>query len=197
MICFTIGVDSTGFLSILFLAIGLSADCFAVSLAGSITLKQIPFYIAVRTGLAFGIFQAGMTVAGWLAGESFIEYIESFDHWLAFGLLGFIGGKMLWESFHGDGEGEKKNSGINRWPTLIVLAVATSIDALAAGLSLAFLKVNIGLASGTIGVTALIITLLGLYAGKKLGKAAGRWAEVAGGIILIGIGIKILLEHLL
>ncbi len=190
-------MDSTGFLSILFLAIGLSADCFAVSLAGSITLKQISFHIAIRTGLAFGIFQAGMTVFGWLAGESFSEYIESFDHWLAFGLLGFIGGRMIWESFHGDGERDEKNAGIMRWPTLIVLAVATSIDALAAGLSLAFLKVNIGLASVTIGVTALVITLLGLYAGKKLGKAAGRWAEVAGGIILIGIGIKILLEHLL
>ena len=197
-ICFTVSVNDTGFLSILLIALGLSADCFAVSLAGSTALRRISIYLAARTGIAFGVFQAGMTLIGWLAGERIIEYIESYDHWLAFGLLAFIGGKMIWESFRGGSEesGEKE-AGITRWPTLIVLAVATSIDALAVGLSFAFLKINIVSASTVIGITAFVITLLGLFIGKKMGAIVGRRSETIGGIILIGIGIKILLEHLL
>ncbi len=137
-----------------------------------------------------------MALIGWAGGNTFIDYIEPFDHWLAFGLLGFIGGKMVKESF-GEEDVEKKSAGLTSIMVLLTLAVATSIDSLAAGLSLAFLKVNIYTAVITIGLTAFIITLLSMYLGKKLNVLVGKRAETAGGIILIGIGVKILLEHLL
>lgn len=190
-------MSETGFLSIFIIALGLSADCFAVSLAGSISLKTVPVRIGIRIVLAFGIFQAGMVVLGWLAGNTVIDFISAYDHWLAFGLLAVIGGRMIWESLHEDEEKERKRADITRWPMLLTLSVATSIDALAVGLSFAFLQVNLAMASITIGVTAGCITVLGLFIGKKVGGLAGKRAETAGGIILILIGLRILIEHLL
>jgi putative Mn2+ efflux pump MntP len=189
-------VSDTGFLSILIIAIGLSADCFAVALSSSIATKHFVFPRFFRFPLAFGIFQALMIVIGWLAGRSIIDFISTYDHWLAFALLVFIGGRMIWESFHEKDE-EKVKKNINRWLTLLALSIATSIDALAVGLSFAFLEVDIAIASATIGVTAFIITIIGQLIGNRVGVLVGKRAEIVGGIILIGIGLKILLEHLL
>jgi len=137
-----------------------------------------------------------MVVIGWLAGHTIIDFIAAYDHWLAFGLLVFIGGRMIWESFHEKDEAKAKKN-INSWLTLLALSVATSIDALAVGLSFAFLEVDIAEAGITIGVTAFIITIVGQFIGKWVGVKVGKRAEIVGGVILVGIGIKILLEHLL
>lgn len=189
-------MSETGFLSIFIIALGLSADCFAVSIAGSVSIGNTLKSTGLRIALSFGVFQAGMTVLGWFAGSTVIDYIAPFDHWLAFGLLGFIGGKMIWDSFHGNESEERKSAGITRLPVLLTLSVATSIDALAVGLSFAFLKVNLLMAAITIGLTAFVITLFGLVIGKRVGKLFGERAELIGGIVLIAIGIRILIEHL-
>jgi manganese efflux pump family protein len=148
----------------------------------------------LRASLSFGLFQAIMPVLGWLAGRTFVNFIGGFDHWLAFGLLGFVGGRMLWESFHP--EREEKRTDITKGLILLTLSIATSIDALAVGLSFAFLKVNILTASLTIGFTAFLVTIIGFLLGKKVGELVGRSAELIGGLILIGIGVRILLTHL-
>jgi manganese efflux pump family protein len=186
-------VSDTGFVSILIIAIGLSADCFAVALSASISRMTLAVWQGIRVSVFFGVFQAVMTWLGWWAGSYLLEYIQSFDHWVAFGLLVFIGAKMIWESLHE----KEERSDITRWRYLFLLAIATSLDALAAGLSFAFLQVNILSAGATIGVTAFVITFIGFLAGKKVGELAGKRAEIVGGLILIGIGLKILLEHLL
>jgi putative Mn2+ efflux pump MntP len=189
-------VSDTNFLSILIIALGLSADCFAVALSASCAKKSLTLWQGLRVALSFGLFQAAMTVIGWLAGRTVIDFISGYDHWLAFGLLFFVGGRMIWESLH-DKECKEAKTDITGWLYLLTLSVATSLDALAVGLSFAFLEVNLTLASATIGVVACIITLLGFFAGKKLGALVGKRAEIIGGIILIGIGIRILIDHLL
>lgn len=189
-------MSDTGFLSILIIAVGLSADCFAVALSSSIARKSLPLWQGLRVALSFGIFQAAMIIIGWLAGRTVIDFISTYDHWLAFALLLFVGGRMIWESWH-EKEGKENKTDITRWLLLLTLSVATSLDALAVGLSFAFLKVNLTLASATIGVVAFIITFGGFFAGKKLGALIGKRAEIIGGIILILIGLRILLEHLL
>lgn len=181
------------FLTIFFTAVGLSADCFAVSVGISIANPGLSFRKLLRFPLSFGIFQAGMVTLGWLAGSTVAQFISSYDHWVAFGLLGFVGGRMIWESFH---EKDERGRDITRWWTLLVLSVATSIDALAAGLSYAFLNVGILAAALTTGLTTFFITILGHSIGKRVGTLVERWADIAGGIILIIIGVKILLEHL-
>ena len=189
-------MSDTSFSSILIIALGLSADCFAVALSSSISKKSLPLWQGFRVALSFGLFQVFMTVVGWLAGRTVIEFISAYDHWLAFVLLLFVGGRMIWESLH-EKEGKKANIDITRWLFLLTLSIATSLDALAVGLSFAFLKVNLTLASATIGVVAFAITFTGFFAGKKLSSLVGKRAEIIGGIILIIIGIQILLEHLL
>jgi putative Mn2+ efflux pump MntP len=186
-------MSETGFLSILVIALGLSADCFAVALSSSICKRSMPLWQGLRVALFFGVFQAGMTLLGWWAGSRILQYIEHYDHWIAFGLLVFVGGKMLWESLH-----EKEQStDITKWRYLFLLATATSLDALAVGLSFALLKVNLVLAATTIGAVAFIISIGGFLGGKKLGEMVGKRAEIIGGAILIIIGLRILLEHLL
>ena len=189
-------MSGTGFLSIFVIALSLSADCFAVCIGSSVSIGNALKSVGLRIALSFGIFQAGMVILGWFAGSSIIDYIASFDHWLAFGLLAFIGGKMIWDSLHEDESEENQRAGIARLSVLLVLSVATSIDALAVGLSFAFLKVNLFMASLTIGATAFCVSLLGLVIGKKVGKLFGERAELAGGIVLIIIGLRILIEHL-
>lgn len=186
-------MSDTGFFSILIIAIGLSADCFAVALSSSIAAKGFTLSRFVRLPIVFGIFQALMLVIGWLAGRSVIDFISAYDHWLAFALLVFIGGRMIWESFHE--EKAKKNT--DSWVTLLALSIATSIDALAVGLSFAFLKTDILIAAVTVGIAAFVITGIAQLIGNKVGHLMGKRAELLGGLILIGIGIKILLEHLL
>jgi putative Mn2+ efflux pump MntP len=183
------------FLSIILIAIGLSADCFAVALSGGISNKNHSWTKYTRVALSFGVFQALMPIIGWLAGRTFVDLIASYDHWVAFGLLGFVGGKMVFEAFHHH-ESRKDDKDITKGWLLITLSVATSIDALAVGLSFAFLKVNILLASGIIGVTAFVITIVGFVAGRKAGEVIGKRAELLGGLILVAIGLRILVSHL-
>ena len=188
-------MTSVDILSLLFIAVGLSADCFAVALSSSCAMKTLTRFQILRTSLSFGLFQAIMPVLGWLAGRTLINFIGSFDHWLAFALLGFVGGRMIWESFHPEREDEKKTDFTKGW-VLLTLSLATSIDALAVGLSFAFLKVNILAASLTIGITCFLITIIGFILGRKVGEYVGKRAELVGGLILIAIGLKILLTHL-
>ena len=184
------------FLAVLLIAIGLSADCFAVALSSSISRTTLSFLQIVRISLSFGVFQAIMPVLGWLVGRSIVDFIADYDHWLAFALLALVGSRMVWESFHKE-ERRSEITDITKAVSLLILSIATSIDALAVGLSLAFLKTKIVLASLTIGIVAFIITAIGLIVGKKVGNIVGKRAEAIGGLILIGIGTRIVWEHML
>ena len=180
-------------LSIIFIAFGLSADCFAVALGGSTSMRFFSLLQILRTSIIFGFFQALMPILGWLAGRTVVDLIADYDHWVVFTLLTVIGIRMIWESAHKK-EGQKPVD-ITKGFLLITLAIATSIDALAVGLSLAFLEVNIVLASSIIGIVAFLITMIGFALGKKAGKLLGRRAEAIGGVILIIIGLRTLLSH--
>lgn len=185
-----------GFLSILLIALGLSADCFAVSLSGGVARLNHSWSRLLRVPVSFGMFQSLMLVIGWLAGRTMVELIAGFDHWIAFALLAFVGSKMLWESLHPEHDEDKKGD-ITRPVLLIALSVATSIDALAVGLSFGFLEVNIVLASATIGIVAFLVTIIGFVVGKKASDIIGKRAEVLGGVILLAIAFRIILEHIL
>ena len=187
-------MSNTDFLSIILISLGLSADCFAVAVSGSITMKTYTRFQVVRTALSFGLFQALMPVLGWLIGRTVVDLIAGFDHWIAFGLLTVVGARMLWSAFRNNTD---ECIDITKGFLLIILSIATSIDALAVGLTFAVLEINIVLASATIGSVAFIATAAGFLSGKKVGKSLGKRAEVIGGIVLIGIGIRILLSHLL
>lgn len=189
-------MSSIDFLSILIIAIGLSADCFAVALCGGVAKRSSSLLPVLRVSLSFGVFQAVMPVLGWLAGRTVVEFISAYDHWLAFALLLFVGGRMVWESFH-DRVDSCAGTDITKGLLLLTLSIATSIDALAVGLSFAFLNVNIALASATIGIVAFAITIIGFLLGSKISALVGKRVETIGGVILIIIGIRILLEHLL
>jgi len=186
----------TDFFSIILIAIGLSADCFAVALSGSISMKTVSRLQVLRASLAFGLFQALMPVLGWLIGQTVVEIIADYDHWIAFVLLAIVGGKMIWESFRSE-ESRNDNADITKGILLLTLSIATSIDALAVGLTFAFLEINIMTASLTIGTIALAVTAIGFLLGRKLGSLIGRRAEAIGGVVLIGIGLRILLTHIL
>ena len=191
--CGIIRPVATSFVSILLVAFGLSPDCFAVALGVSAAVKEHFWRRALRLSFFFGLFQGVMPIIGWLAGSSIVGLIEDYDHWVAFGLLALVGGHMLWEAFRGE---EERKTDIGKMWVILTLSVATSIDALAVGLSLAFLEVNIGLASLTIALVAFAVTLLGFVIGRRAGRLLGRRAEAVGGLILIAIGIKVLLEHM-
>ncbi|MFC1913321.1 manganese efflux pump MntP family protein [Chloroflexota bacterium] len=181
--------------SILFIALGLSADCFAVALSGSISMRSVSLLQKLRTSLTFGFFQALMPILGWLAGRTVVNIIADYDHWIAFIVLVLIGIRMIWESTR-----EKKDHNkidITRGFILLTLAVATSIDALAVGLTFAFLRVRIVLASSLIGIVAFMVTMLSFVIGRKAGELIGKRAEAIGGVILIIIGLRILLTHIL
>jgi putative Mn2+ efflux pump MntP len=183
------------FLSILLIALGLSADCFAVALSASIANRNLSRLQITKVSFSFGFFQALMPIFGWLAGRSIVNLIANIDHWIAFALLAFVGGHMIWESLH-EKENEKPPDVSHGW-RLLILSIATSIDALAVGLAFALAGTNIWIAAPLIGVTCFVISGIGFFIGKKAGSVLGKRAEIIGGLILIGIGIKILLEHLL
>jgi putative Mn2+ efflux pump MntP len=183
-------------LEIVGIGIGLSMDALSVSVINGGIIKEIKFAHAFRIAFSFGLFQAIMPVAGWAAGLAFVRYIENFDHWIAFGLLVFIGGKMMWESRKNDGEC-KDNMNCLHFPTLLVLSIATSIDALAVGLSFSMLGVQIVIPALIIGVITFAICIAGVYLGKNLGHFFENKLEFAGGLILVAIGFKILVEHLI
>lgn len=171
-------------------------DALAVAIATGIALGNVSTRQIFRLSFHFGLFQFLMPVIGWLAGLSVERYLSGYDHWLAFGLLAFIGSKMIHEALSGNGE-EKAASDPTRGISLVVLSVATSVDALAVGLSLGVLRVRIWYPAVVIGLVAAALTAAGLHLGGRLGLRFGRKMEIAGGLVLVGIGIKILLQHLL
>lgn len=181
-------------IALVFVAIGLAMDAFTVAIAKGISLKKATFTQAAKVALFFGGFQALMPFIGWLFGSSFERYIKAFDHWIALILLCAIGGKMLYESFKGDDEEEEDVDPLNA-RSLMILAIATSIDALAVGVTFAFLDVAIGSSVLLIGIITFIISFAGVIIGNKVGKYLKNYAEIAGGVILILIGISIFLEH--
>ena len=180
------------FSELLLIAVGLSMDAFAVSVCKGLSVQKLKPRHALLVGLYFGGFQALMPVLGWLLGYRFETLITRFDHWVAFVLLVLIGGNMIRESFSAEEE-LNDDFGVK---TMLLLAVATSIDALAVGITFAFLSVEILPAAGTIGVTTFLLSVLGIYIGHVFGARWKSRAERVGGIILIVIGLKILLEHL-
>lgn len=181
-------------LSVLFIALGLSMDCFAVAIASGFAIRNLRINHAFAIAAAFGGFQAVMPALGWLAGRTLLDLIAPVDHWVAFGLLGFIGAKMIYEAFRiremEEGRDPLKPS------ILLVLAVATSIDALAVGLSLSILHTPILGPVLYIGVVAFGLSFVGVYIGNYMGKAFESKLEALGGAILIGIGLRILIQHL-
>ena len=187
---------NSDFLSVFFIALGLSADCFAVALSGGISNINHSWPRILRVSFSFGLFQALMPVLGWLAGRTVVEFIADYDHWVAFALLLIVSGRMLWESFRPE-RSQDKEVDITKGILLITLSIATSIDALAVGLSFAFLEVNITMASLTIGAVAFLVTTIGFVVGKRASQIIGKRAETLGGIILLAIAIRILLGHIL
>ena len=184
-----------GFFEIFLLAVGLSMDAFAVSVCKGLSMKKANLRGAFTCGIWFGGFQALMPTIGFFLGTLFADAIVAFDHWVAFGLLVLIGGNMIKEAF--DKEACNANSADFSFKTMFVMAVATSIDALAVGISLAMAgQVNIWLAAGMIGVTTFVLSAVGVKVGSVFGDKYEKKAEFAGGIILILLGTKILLEHL-
>ena len=183
------------FLPLLLIALGVSADAFAVALTKGLHMRRFNLRHAVIIAFTFGLFQAVMPLVGWLLGTQFARYITEFDHWVAFGLLLLVGGKMLWEAFsaHEDTERDFDRLDVRQ---LIVLAVATSIDALAVGITFAFVEVSIGWAVALIGVTTAVLAFVGVVVGRRVGARFGKPAEIVGGVVLILIGTRILLQHL-
>ncbi|KPJ59511.1 MAG: hypothetical protein AMJ46_10870 [Latescibacteria bacterium DG_63] len=181
-------------LSILLIAVALAMDAFAVSVANGAAAKRLKVEHALTIALFFGSFQGIMPVIGWLAGTGFRSLISGIDHWVAFGLLIFVGGKMIYESAKLE-RPPSKNDPLSLY-VIVLLSVATSIDALAIGLSFSFLKVEIVTPAVVIGVITFVLSLAGAFIGKRLGHFLERKIEIVGGIILIAIGFKILIEHL-
>jgi putative Mn2+ efflux pump MntP len=181
-------------LTVFIVAMGLAMDCFAVSIASGVILRDLKLRKAFKIGLFFGLFQALMPCVGWLAGVGMKSFISGCDHWIAFGLLGLVGGKMIYESFKP--KGAKKEINPLNLAVLLTLSLATSIDALAVGVSMAFLEMAIILPVIIIGAVAFLVSVAGVYAGHRFGHIFGSKIEAAGGMILIAIGLKILIEHL-
>jgi len=182
------------FIEIILLAIGLSMDSLAVSVTNGILIKNLKFSNIFRISSILALFQAGMTLIGFLAGMSFRKYITEFDHWVAFILLIYLGGKMIYEDL--TQRDEKNKHDPLCIATLCGLGIATSIDALAVGISLACLESNIALDIVTIGIVTFIISACGVYLGNGLGHKVNLKLGVLGGLILIAIGIKILVQHI-
>lgn len=181
---------------IILIGVGLSADAFSVAVCKGLNMRKLNLKHGYIIALFFGVFQAVMPLIGYLLGTGFSSYIEAIDHWIAFVLLAFIGGKMAVEAIRDKGDDEEEKSDALNFGELTVMAVATSIDALAVGITFAFLDVKIIPAAAIIGVTTFGLSLAGVLIGNKFGAKYKSKAELAGGIILILIGLKILLEHL-
>jgi len=183
-------------LTIFGIAVALAMDAFAVALAAGVTLERITGRHLFRFGFHFGLFQAMMPVIGWLAGITVQQWISAYDHWIAFGLLAFVGIKMIREAFEETDE-ETSPTDPTRGLTMVMLAVATSIDALAVGLSLGMLEVSVWLPAVVIGLVCGVLTVVGMLLGGRIGSLWGKRVEIFGGLVLCGIGVKIVLEHTL
>lgn len=182
-----------GVIELLLLSVGLAMDAFAVAICKGISMKKMNWKKAIIIGIYFGGFQALMPTIGYFLGTFFQNLITSIDHWIAFILLGIIGGEMIKESFEEDSENRNDDVSIK---TMLVLSIATSIDALAIGITFAFLKVNLPLAVSLIGIITFILAIVGTKIGNRFGDKYESKAELTGGIILVLLGIKILLEHM-
>ncbi len=181
-------------LSLLGLSVGLATDALAVSIAVGLALESVTPRHVFRLSFHFGLFQFMMPVVGWLAGRQLAGYVGGYDHWVAFVLLGGVGGKMLWEAGHA--KESKAGRDPTRGLTLVALSLATSLDALAVGLSMAFLRVSMWLPSVVIGVVTAAMTALGITFSNRIGSRFGHWADAAGGSVLILIGLRMLIGHL-
>ena len=181
--------------TLLLIALGLAMDSFSVSVASGLTAKNLKIKDALRIGFSFGSFQGVMPIIGWLAGVHVLNLISGFDHWVVFGLLVLIGCRMIYES--AGAEPCKKIINPFNLYVLLLLSVATSIDALAVGLSLSFLKIYIMTPAVIIGAVTFSLSFLGVFLGKRSGRFFERKVGILGGLILIGIGTKILIEHLI
>lgn len=181
------------FITVFLTGIGLAMDAFAVAICKGLKMQKLNYKQMGLIALFFGGFQALMPLIGWALGKSFEVYIKSVDHWIAFGLLLFIGGKMAIESFKDEDEDCCDKFDIKE---LLIMAIATSIDALAVGIAFALKDINIFLAIAVIGITTFVLSAIGVIIGHKFGSVYKSKAELAGGIILILIGAKILLEDL-
>ena len=182
-----------GYGALFLIGVGLSMDAFAASICKGLAMGRIRWRQGMVIALLFGGFQALMPLLGWALGRQFEGYITSIDHWIAFLLLGWIGGKMVWDAFHDEGDCCPAGFDLRE---VLMLAVATSIDALAVGITFAFLRVDILPAVSLIGITTFLLSIAGVKAGNLFGSRYKSKAELAGGILLILMGTKILLEHL-
>ena len=183
-------------LTLLVISVGVSADAFAVAVGKGLGTPRLDWRAATRLAVAFGIAQAVMPLLGWLLGSQLARYITSIDHWVAFVLLGVVGGRMLRGAWSAKDDAGEQPTGTIGWREVAVLSVATSIDALAVGISFAFLDVNVLGAAALIGVTTLALSLLGVVIGVRAGARFRGPAEAVGGVVLLGIGTRILLTHL-
>lgn len=184
-------------MEIILIAVSLSMDAFAVSMAKGLCMPKVRYGQAAIIALFFGVFQAGMPLIGWFLGSQFEGIISPVDHWVAFALLCFIGGKMIYGAIKNDGSQEVCDTGEKLdYGNLLLMSVATSVDALAVGITLAFLNVPILLAVTLIGGITFVLSFVGVLIGHQFGIRYKTKAEIAGGAVLILIGLKILLEHL-
>ena len=181
-------------ITIIILAIGLGIDAFSVAIGIGATNTKRSWAPMLRLASAFGVFQFVMPIAGWLAGLTVVSFIANYDHWIAFALLAYVGGKMIREGFEKESEEEKADQTTGL--PLLLLSVATSIDALAVGFSFSVLKVPILFPATIIGIVCFLMTAIGMIFGKALAKIFGKKVEIFGGIVLIAIGVKILIDHL-
>jgi len=181
-------------ITIVFIAFGLAMDAFAVSITSGITIKHLNINNALKIATFFGLFQAIMPLIGWLAGLSLRDFISGIDHWIAFGLLSLIGCKMIYESTKVE-PSEKEINPLSIY-VLLILSVATSIDALAVGISFSLLNIPIAFSIIVIGAVTFLLSFSGVFIGNRSGNLFEGKIEIVGGLILIGIGIKILIEHL-
>ena len=184
-----------GITDLLLLSVGLAMDAFSVSVCKGLSMKRLNVKGAFITALFFGVFQAGMPLIGYFLGSRFAEYMNSFSHWVAFGLLGIIGGKMIYEALTENEEEAESEYRLKIWE-LFVLAIATSIDALAVGIVFAAAEVNLLFSVTSIGVVTFVLSLVGVGIGHRFGSKYENKAEIVGGVILILIGTKLLLEGL-
>lgn len=186
-----------GFVELFLIGVGLSMDAFAVSICKGLGMSRLNMRQAAVISLFFGGFQALMPLIGWALGSQLTDFITPIDHWIAFGLLAFVGGKMLWDAFREDDEDEGSQTDEKLdLKELLMLAIATSIDALAVGITFAFLQAAIVPSITIIGLTTFVISFAGVAVGHFFGARFEKPATIVGGVVLILIGVKILLEHL-
>lgn len=181
-------------LTIILISLGLAMDALAVSLCIGTAGQIESLRGKIRLAAHFGIFQSGMTALGWLAGDTIVRYVRDFDHWIAFGLLAYVGVNLIRSGLDRERRAFQQDPSTGK--VLVILSFATSIDAFAVGLTIALLHVTVFLSVAMIGIVALLLSAVGLFAGARLGELFGKRMEVLGGVILLGIGVRVVVTHL-